>query len=145
MRKLVVIGVVSLALVGGVAGTANSAVRWPARCHTFTCVNAHMNQLRSQFIAFKRSTNAFKSSTNYLLNCEADIPLTQYGDSAGTYGYEFSNDGVSTIFTTALDVTTSGDDVDAWFVVDTCNTTNPAPRTLPRGLHLRPHLSGMRP
>jgi hypothetical protein len=134
MRKLVMVAVVTLAVAGGVAGTADSAVRWPARCHTFKCVNAHMNQLRSQFVTFKRSTNAF-------LNCEADLPLSQYGDSEGSFGYEFSNDGVSTIFTTALDVTASGDDVGAWFIIDTCNTTNPAPRLLPRGLNLRPHLS----
>jgi hypothetical protein len=138
MRKLVVVAVVSLAVAGGVAGTADSAVTWPARCHNFRCVNSHMNQLHSQFVRFKRSTNAF-------LNCEADLPLSQYGDSAGTFGYEFSNDGVSTIFTTALDVTTSGDDVGAWFIIDTCNTTNPAPRPLLRGLNLRPHSSGLRP
>ena len=141
MRKLVMVAVVSLAVAGGVAGTADSAVTWPARCHTFRCVNAHMNQLHSQLVAFKRSTNAFKSSTNAFLNCVDEVPLSQYGDFEGTFGYEFSNDGVSTIFTSALDVTTSGDDVGAWFIIDACNTTNPAPRPLLRGLNLRPHLS----
>jgi hypothetical protein len=112
--------------------------RGPPDAHTFRCVNAHRNKLHSQFVKFKRFTNAF-------LNCEADIPLRQYGDSAGTFGYEFSNDEVSTIFTTALDVTASGDDVGAWFIINTCNTTNPAPRPLLRGLNLRPHSSGLRP
>jgi hypothetical protein len=35
MRKLVMVAVVSLAVAGGVASTADSAVHWPARCHTF--------------------------------------------------------------------------------------------------------------
>jgi hypothetical protein len=68
------------------------------------------------------------------------VPLSQYGDPAGSAGYEF-NDGTNpTFFTTALDVTAEGDTVGAWFIVDACEAATTPRASLPRGVHLRPHL-----
>jgi hypothetical protein len=59
------------------------------------------------------------------LACFTDTPVTQYGDPGGTFGYLFTNDGISAdaVDATALDVTVPGDAVDAWAVMDSCNTT----------------------
>ena len=59
--------------------------------------------------------------------CEQEVPITQYGDPNGTFGYVFDSGG--TFDTTGLDVTATGDTVDAWFVFDGCNTqTTLSPR-----------------
>ena len=57
------------------------------------------------------------------LACIGEEPVSQYGDPAGTFGYSFTGDGMTYFNSTALDATASGDPVDAWFVVDSCNTT----------------------
>ena len=49
------------------------------------------------------------------LNCETQVvPISEYGDANSTFGYQYSNDGNSLFFTTALDVTAKGDKVGAW-------------------------------
>src|SRR6266540_2700192 len=97
----------------------------------------------------RRNVAPFQLVAKRVSSCQLRLRGVVYGEArhgrCRHLGYEFSNDGVSTIFTTALDVTASGDDVGAWFIIDTCNTTNPAPRPLLRGLNLRPHLTGLRP
>ena len=60
------------------------------------------------------------------LACFTDVPITQYGDPSGTFGYSFTSDGVTFFNTTALDVTAPGDTVSAWALVDSCNTTTTA-------------------
>ena len=57
-----------------------------------------------------------------LLRCEQVAPVTQYGDPFGSFGYLFdNNDGSGPFFTSALDITTSGDPVSAWVIVDVCH------------------------
>ena len=63
------------------------------------------------------------SSQGTKLACFTDTPITQYGDPSGTFGYQFTSDGATFVDTTALDVTAPGDPVDAWAVIDSCNTT----------------------
>jgi len=138
MRRLIIVAALALTLTA-VAGVSRAdAVSWPAHCRTsasfgkyLRCVDAHMNNLDSRLRAASRRLNA-------LLNCEAIVPLTQYGDPAGTAGYEFNNGTDPTFFTTGLDVTATGDTVGSWFVIDTCETAT-TPRPLPRGVQLRPH------
>jgi hypothetical protein len=60
------------------------------------------------------------------LACYTEVPVTQYGDPNGTFGYSFTSDGVTFFDTTALDVTAPGDTVSAWALVDSCNTTTTA-------------------
>lgn len=64
------------------------------------------------------SVNGFVGTFN---RCAKEVPLTQYGDPAGSFGYVW-DDGTGSFFdTTAVDVTASGDPVGAWFITDTCN------------------------
>lgn len=67
------------------------------------------------------------------LACIGELPVTQYGDPAGTFGYSFTGDGMTFFNTTALDGTASGDPVSAWVVVDNCNTT-PTASAAARGI-----------
>ncbi len=60
------------------------------------------------------------------LACFTEVPVTQYGDPSGTFGYSFTSDGVTFFNTTALDLTAPGDTVGAWALVDSCNTTTTA-------------------
>lgn len=146
MRKLVLLSLVVVVVAAGMgAASAEARVRWPAECKTFRCVNKHMNNLHARLkgqARLNRVQNRRLNNHQAILNCEAIIPLTQYGDPEGTFGYQF-NDGVNPIFSTsALDVTADGDTVGAWFVIDTCETST-TPRALPRGLNLRPHTTGL--
>jgi hypothetical protein len=144
-KKYVVIGVVLVLMATGLgAARANAAVTWPAKCQTFACVNAHMNNLHNRLkaaVAVNATQTRRLNNHQALFNCEAIVPLTQYGDPGGTAGYEF-NAGAGTVFRSALDVTADGDTVDAWFLVDACQTAT-TPRAMPRRAGLRPHLTGL--
>jgi hypothetical protein len=62
-----------------------------------------------------------------LVGCLAEVPLSQYGDPSGTFGYVFNPSGGGTTFnTTALDVTITGDPVGGWALFDGCNRTKTA-------------------
>jgi hypothetical protein len=60
------------------------------------------------------------------LACFTEVPVTQYGDPSGRFGYSFTSDGVTFFNTTALDLTAPGDTVGAWALVDSCDTTTTA-------------------
>jgi hypothetical protein len=92
----------------------------------------------SQAAALNNHTGRI-SALESVLACEAVIPLNQFGDPGGTFGYEF-NDGQTTLLTTALDATAQDDPGAVWFVVDTCATAATARAISPRSLKLRPHL-----
>lgn len=62
------------------------------------------------------------TSAGQLLACIGEVPVTEYGDPAGSFGYSYF-DGMTSFDTTALDITAPGDPVGAWSVIDSCNTT----------------------
>jgi hypothetical protein len=85
--------------------------------------------LRSQVRTLQREVkslqSAVKADTKYvdaLKACVAEAPLTDYGDSAGTFGYVYDLGGGNYIDTTALDQTAAGDDVSFWLLGDACNS-----------------------
>ena len=124
-RKLsVIIAILATTVAMMVAtSTADAAVKWPARCTTFKCVNAHLNAMHATDLTqYTRLANL--AWVNQCL--KSAIPLTQYG------GY-IADDGAGGVFdTTAFDRTGSGDLVDEWVpVIDpgTCGLGGVAART----------------
>jgi hypothetical protein len=105
LRRLSVI--LLIVLVSGLAssvGSAHASARWPARCRSFKCVNAHMNQLHKQV----KAANARVSSViGFLNNCLVVDPITQYVNY-------LANDNTTTL--SAVDFTHSGDSIDLWAV-----------------------------
>lgn len=86
----------------------------------------------SSLSATVRTLSGTVTTQGQTLACIGELPVTQYGDPAGTFGYSFTADGM-TFNTTALDGTASGDPVSAWMVVDSCNTT-PTASAAARGI-----------
>jgi hypothetical protein len=164
MKRLIIATamVLTLAAVAGV-GRADAAF-WPANCRNvttfaqyFRCVDAHLNNLHQRLKAAvavnARQTRRLNSLASVnatqtrrlnnhaaLFACEEIVPLSQYGDPAGTFGYEFNDGANPTFFTSAVDVTAEGDTVGAWFVVDACEPATTPRASLPRGVNLHPHL-----
>jgi hypothetical protein len=149
MKRFIIVAAmaVSLAALAGVS-RADGAF-WPANCRNSAtlgqfarCVDSHLNNLHRRLnaaVAVNARQTRRLNNHQALFNCEEIVPLSQYGDPAGSAGYEF-NDGTNpTFFTTALDVTAEGDTVGAWFIVDACETATTPRASLPRGVHLRPH------
>jgi hypothetical protein len=125
LRRILIIGLVSAAVFLGTAGTSQAAT-WPAKCHNFKCVNAHLNTLHKQV----KNVQGF-------LNCFTVAPATEYGDF-------LLDDGVTS--TTGLDFTGTGDTIDFWLLginPGTCGlpTTAVQVKSLPFGL--RSPLYGM--
>lgn len=152
MKRIVLVTVVLVVLAAGFgAARAEARVGWPAECKTFRCVNKHMNNLNKRIGSLNRRLKAAirvnatqtRRLNNHqaLLACEAIVPLAQFGDPAGSFGYEF-NEGAGTFFTSALDATAEDDPAAVWFVVDDCVEGTTA-RPLARGVHLRPRVTGV--
>ena len=55
------------------------------------------------------------------------LPVTWYGDPAGSAGYLYTNDLTNVFATTALDITYSGDPVTAYLNEWTCEVTEESP------------------
>jgi hypothetical protein len=80
--------------------------------------------------------NRVKTLRQEVFVCEQLIPVTQYAD------FELAGDAdTDGAPITGLDVTADGDTVDAWFVVDGCETAT-TPRPLPKGVRLTPRKVG---
>jgi hypothetical protein len=150
MKRLIITAALALTLAAVAGASRADAAFWPAKCRNAAtlggfarCVDNHLNNLNKRVkaaVAVNATQTRRLNNHQALLACEELVPLTQYGDSAGTSGYEF-NDGTNpTFLTTALDVTAQGDTVGAWFVIDACEPTTTPRKGLPRGVHLRPHL-----
>ena len=111
MRRLVLLAALCLSavvLVVGV-GSASAAVKWPAKCTTWACVNGHLNALHTQVVAQTKVNTQQKANIQkgvaaygFLYNCALEAPMTL---STGTFT-----------------LTASGVVPDAWMLVDGCNT-----------------------
>lgn len=88
-------------------------------CHSWRCVNKALNKMQKQVTLDNKALGI-------LLNCIAEVPFTSYGDPKGTFGYSYSKDGTAKTYTTALDLTFSGDTVGAWMLADSCNSKRTA-------------------
>ncbi len=71
------------------------------------------------------------TKVNSLYSCLAEVPITEYGDPLGEFGYVFRFENEEKhepeeVETSALDVTFEGGEVGAWFLIDLCNTAETA-------------------
>jgi len=99
-RIIAIVLIIAVAAFVARADTAHAAVRWPANCHNFKCVNAHLNALH-------KANRGVKAKLNHFLNCVVEQPFTQY------YDYQ-ANDGVSSrgaVANTRVDTS-----IDIWLV-----------------------------
>ena len=131
MKRLVLI---ALAAALTVLASGTSA---QAGCNTAKCLNKKIRTLSTQVTQLQQTVTQqaatiqqTQQGLNTVVNCLAEAPLTQYGDPAGDFGYQFDNNQSPTvediIGTTALDVTQPTDTVDGWALFDACNTTTTA-------------------
>ena len=130
MRKLLLCAVAA-ALITAVAGTGSAEAKCGNAClkKKLNTLTTQVSQLQQTVGQQSQAIQQTQQKFNTLVNCLGEAPLTQYGDPAGTFGYQFDNDGSGGdpfIYTSALDVTAGGDPVDAWALFDICNTTSVA-------------------
>lgn len=114
MKKLVVL----VAALGALA-TPTAA---QASCHSIGCLSRQVSSLTRQLHRAEQLITHNANVFNGLSGCLLDVPITDYGDPAGTYGYVFDGPTGNQL-TSALDSTGSGDVVSEWVVTDECNTT----------------------
>jgi hypothetical protein len=126
MRKLL-----AAALAGVFATMAIGLASAPAAeagCLTIRCLN-------KQDAKLKRQVRTLRRRVRTIFTCLKAVPVTQYGDPSQDDGYLYEPEGPDDAFpTTALDVTTTGDRIDAWFVVDSCQTQAVARESVSRTL-----------
>ena len=113
MRRLVVWAALCLSVVVLVVGvgSASAAVKWPAKCSTWACVNSHLNALHTQVVAQTKvnktqKTNITKGLAAYnwlFVNCAVEVPMT--------------------LSSNAFTLTASGVVPDAWMIADSCDTS----------------------
>lgn len=125
------------------AGSAEAKCNTTCLGHKITSLQHKVNRLTGELNALSGTLNGLTGTVsgqgttlNSLsetvatqgkkLACFTEVPVTQYGDPTGTFGYSFTSDGVTFFNTTALDLTAPGDSVGAWALVDSCNTTTTA-------------------
>jgi hypothetical protein len=108
--------VIGLAAIAGAMAVPASAQAY--NCHSWKCVNRTLNKMQKQVTLDTKAVGV-------LLNCIVEVPFTAYGDPNGSFGYAYNKNG-TTKYTTALDVTFSGDSVGAWMLADSCNSKKTA-------------------
>ena len=116
IKALVLAGLASAGVLA-IPGPAGAATN----CKTVSCLNKEVKALTKVVTADTRFIGS-------LANCLSEIPVTQYGNPNGTYGYMY-NPGASVgpaYDTTALDITNHGTPVSAWLMYDKCNHTSAA-------------------
>jgi|SRR6266487_4473192 len=110
MKRLSII-VAAVAVFGGAYAVSALA------SHTTTTVTPA--KIEKQVKKLQRAVSKLKAKVSAIqgrLGCEGKVlPISDYGDD--TFGYSFTNDGTNYIFTSALDITGSGDSVGAWIPV----------------------------
>jgi hypothetical protein len=105
-RTLVIAAIVAAALVIS-AGSAQASTKWPARCGSWKCVNAHLNALHTQQTALKKGL----SNLSWVNPClDNIIPMTDFN------GYLFDDGAGGSFDTTAFDYTLSGEVADFWML-----------------------------
>jgi hypothetical protein len=96
-----------------------------ASCHNIRCLTQEVTQLTRTVKSQGKQLNADTKFLNTLANCMGEFPLSEFGDSAGTYGYVYTpSPGATGQYTTALDLPTAGQPVGAWVLSDKCNTAS---------------------
>ena len=143
-QVLLLVAVVVAAVFIGLATRPSVAHAGTIRCSTFRCANHYMNAqsakiktLQAQVAALQTKLTSTRTVLAGFLNCMNEVPLTQYGDTGGTFGYVFDDGG--TFDTTGLDFTQSGEIPDSWVMWDQCNTSvASAPFRSPSGILVRP-------
>jgi delta-aminolevulinic acid dehydratase/porphobilinogen synthase len=97
-------------------------------------VNAQEQKTTSQGQSISSQGSAINAQAQSIkqvssaLDCLFEVPLTEYGEPEGPFGYIFQyedeeTETLKTFPTTALDVTYEGDFVSGWALFDGCNTT----------------------
>lgn len=94
------------------------ADRAKVKCTTLRCINRTLTRHDNQVAAL----NAAVSELFFqFFECEVILPVNQFGDPGGSFGYLFdNNDGFGVFLTSGLDVTSPNDPSAAWVVVYTC-------------------------
>lgn len=104
-------------------------------CRDLACLNRELTQLArfangtakrlSTLDAFAREQSRMWRAWYQEWNtCVPVMPITAYGDPAGSFGYLWTPDQTSTFPTTALDITLQGDEVSAYALVWACDVTS---------------------
>lgn len=83
-------------------------------------LNGSVSSLGSRLTGDEGTLSTVNQFVGTLKNCLSEVPITDYGDPNGTFGYVYDQGGGSTFDTTALDATASGDSVSAWVLSDQC-------------------------
>jgi hypothetical protein len=134
MRKALIL-VLAAALCSLAFGVGSAQAKF-ANCHSWGCVNKKLNKLNKKAKREAREQNQIRRLallTAEVVVCEEIVPVSQYGDAGGTFGYLFdNNDGAGEFFTTGLDFTADGDLVDEWMVVDGCVSKTGSKTTRPK-------------
>lgn len=147
MKKLLVVSVASLVLVlafsgsaeakcklgclsGKIKGLGRSLAKAEQTVAALSQTVAQQGQtIAAQSTVINEQTQAFKQ-VRATFSCLADVPVTEFGDPLGEFGYvfRFENEAKAEeeVETSALDVPFQGEEVDAWFVIDRCNTAETA-------------------
>jgi hypothetical protein len=96
-----------------------------------------LNQQASAIEALRGRVSALEGRDTQLTTwasgfqrCLGEVPVSRYGQEQGPSGYAFQlqgKEGLTTLFTTALDVTYNPDPVGAWIYVNACNRERVTP------------------
>lgn len=116
MRRVIIVAAIAMAALLSMAAPSHASTSWPAKCHNFKCVNAHLNALHKAVKAQTANLKGFEANFEGFINCLTIDPYTQYPNF-------LADDGVTSI--SGLDFTASGDTVDVWSVEippGTCGT-----------------------
>lgn len=142
-----------LALAAALALSLSLGASAQATC-SVTCLNHRVKQLSSGLIRAQRTISSLKRTVTQqeqanaaqeqaiaglsqtgkkvdaLYECLFEVPVTEYGEPGGPFGYlfQFENKAkeLETEPTSALDVPFEGEFVGAWFLIDGCNTAETA-------------------
>lgn len=88
------------------------------KCTTLKCINKTLTRHSNQIAGLNAAVDELFFQ---FFECEVIIPVNQFGDPFGEFGYLFdNNDGGGVFLTSGLDVTSPDDPSAAWVVVYIC-------------------------
>lgn len=132
MKRIITLAVAIAAL--GAAATAD------AKPCNLACLTKQVKTLTKQVKTLSKEVQSDTTSIGVLQDCVQEVGVTSYGDGeTGTFGYSYNpGDGTAPYLTSAMDATNPGDPVDAWMLVDGCNTkiTASESSTMPQRFNL---------
>ena len=132
MRKATIFGLVTVLVVGVTMATVNAEPSAPERrstsqeaipdqlqnarlqiraiepptCDPRVAVDRYVRCLNRYLTRLANGVNEALETFDTFFQCTSYLPITQYGDPAGTFGYVFdNNDGTGPFLTSGLDVT----------------------------------------